>query len=370
MSVPDECDFGDPVLLSAGTLVWASLVFSVVLQVVLFVAVAAKGSDKVTDLAYGMNFALVAIFSYFLGVNLEDGPFRLRPLLLSLWMFIYGVRLAGYLYYRILKIGKDDRFDETRDNKVKFFIWFLLQAITVWVVSLPVVVVNGIDAGGRNCPVRNLDSCCQEDVPDFGWVSAVGMLILGVGFLWEVVGDQQKFVFKMNPANRGKWIQSGLWKFSRHPNYFGEIAFWWGVFICAAPALKDVEWMVIISPIYITCVIMFGSGVPTTEKAADRRYWNNPNYQKYKSNTPVCFPFFPVLDCLPYPAKFVLCCEYRCRYEEIPDDPENPPSRRSGDSSKLVKREAGESSSGGDDSSDSSSASSKHGDDASSSSSS
>ena len=109
--------------------------------------------------------------------------------------------------------------------------------------------------------------------------------------LIETIADQQKFAFRQNSANDGQFIQTGLWKRVQHPNYLGEILCWIGVFVCAIPSLENWEWLAIISPIWITFLLVFVSGIPLLQKASQKKYGSLKSYQTYQKNTPLLIPF-------------------------------------------------------------------------------
>jgi len=186
-----------------------------------------------------------------------------------------------------------------RSNPLKFGIWFFFQAVTVWVVHLPITILNSHD--------RNI----SLSVADF-----IGWGLWFIGLICETASDQQKFIYKNNPSHKDHWCDKGVWKYSRHPNYFGEICCWWGIFMSCAVIFLDLEWFSIISPLSITLLLMFGSGIPTTEKSTDLRFWENMEYQNYKKKTPILIPFFPGF-CTGIP-KMIFCCEWKI-YEYPPE---------------------------------------------------
>jgi len=120
--------------------------------------------------------------------------------------------------------------------------------------------------------------------------AAVGFLLFVAGLLIETFSDAQKFRFKRKPENRNRWIQSGLWRYSRHPNYFGEILLWWGLFLVILPGLTGWQWLTVFGPISITILLLFISGIPLLEKSGDEKYGDNPEYQAYKNSTSLLIP--------------------------------------------------------------------------------
>jgi steroid 5-alpha reductase family enzyme len=238
------------------------------LQVLFFIIAASFRTDKVTDLAYGISF-FITLWLIFL-----SAPYSLTKLLIVIAVTLWGLRLASYLFIRILKIGRDKRFDDRRDNFWEFAKFWVLQAISIWIILLPYIWL--------------INQPAMEIKPLF----YVGLIIWAVGLAIEAVADQQKFRFKNNPENKGRWTNIGLWKYSRHPNYFGEILCWLGLFIAVFPYLSGLKYLFIISPIYITSLLLFVSGIPPLEKRYDEKYGDNRKYQQYKSSTSLLIPWF------------------------------------------------------------------------------
>ena len=124
----------------------------------------------------------------------------------------------------------------------------------------------------------------------FDWLAVVGLVLWAVGFAFEVVADLQKSRFKADPANEGRFINTGLWSKSRHPNYFGEIVLWIGVALIALPTFQGWQWIAIISPLFVTLLLTRVSGVPMLEKKADGKWGGQADYEEYKRTTPVLIP--------------------------------------------------------------------------------
>lgn len=240
-----------------------------ILQVIFFVYAVWKKTDKVTDLSYGLTFVIASLYEYV--VNIENSSiFRIILLLLiTLW----GLRLSIYLFVRILKTGKDKRFDGIREDFKKFASFWILQAISIFVILLPTLYILSSD----------FDT-------SLNYISYIGLIISVLGIIIETIADYQKFVFKNKGENKGRWISTGLWKYSRHPNYFGEIMMWIGVFIYSVVYINDLAILTVISPIFITYLLVGVSGIPTLEKQYDQKYSNNNEYLKYKKNTGKLFP--------------------------------------------------------------------------------
>lgn len=154
------------------------------------------------------------------------------------------------------------------------FFWSM-QTLWAWTVLLPVTVSQA--ASPINVPMKPFNS--------------IGMAGFVLGWLWETVADYQKFVFKSDPQNRNKWIDSGLFRYSRHPNYFGEILVWSSLCgLAATPHVwRKAPW-IIVSPVFITFLLVFVSGIPILERSHDRRYGHDPAYQNYKETTNLLIP--------------------------------------------------------------------------------
>ncbi|MEX0621878.1 MAG: DUF1295 domain-containing protein [Candidatus Woykebacteria bacterium] len=248
-----------------------ALILIFFIQTFFFALATIYKTDKFTDLAYGVTFVIIAGLYFLLGP--ASGPV---PVILAFLISLWGIRLAGFLFMRILAVGRDYRFDRVRDDLLKFGGFWLLQVVTIWIILLPTLVI--------------LSSSFRFDL---NLVSIFGIFIWAVGFLTEVAADQQKAAFRGRPENSGKWIQSGIWKYSRHPNYFGEMLVWWGIFLIALPFLRNWEYLTVISPIFITSLLLFVSGIPPLEKKADERFGSIPEYQNYKSRTSLLIPLPP-----------------------------------------------------------------------------
>ncbi|CAI0380568.1 unnamed protein product [Linum tenue] len=209
------------------------------------------------------NFIILAALTLIL-----KGTWYFRQVVLSVLVIIWGIRLGLFLLMRILQWGEDRRFDEMRSNLGKLAVFWIFQAVWVWTVSLPLTVVNSSDRDPA------------LDVRDI-----IGWIMWSIGTSFEATADQQKLAFKNSPENRGKWCNVGLWSYTRHPNYFGEIFLWWGIFVAASPVLKGAEWLVILGPIFLTLLLLFLSGIPLLEDSADKKFGNVPAYRIYKRRT-------------------------------------------------------------------------------------
>ncbi|XP_027922242.1 uncharacterized protein LOC114179931 [Vigna unguiculata] len=241
-------------------------------QFLFFVITALLKFDKVTDFAGSTNFIIIAVLTLVI-----KGSWYFRQIILTSFVVIWGIRLGLFLLFRILQWGEDRRFDEMRSNLGRLAIFWIFQAVWVWTVSLPVTLVNASD--------RN---------PFLHVVDIIGWILWAVGFIVEGTADQQKLNFKRSSENRGRWCNVGVWKYSRHPNYFGEILLWWGVFLASTPVLEGAEWLVIVGPIFLTLLLLFVSGIPLLEDSADKKFGNVDGYRIYKKEQVIFSPLIPL----------------------------------------------------------------------------
>jgi steroid 5-alpha reductase family enzyme len=216
------------------------------------------------SLTYVLVITLALIFSR--GIDA-------RAILLWAMVVIWALRLGTFLVRRIHKAGKDDRFDELKPSFLRFLNVWTIQGLWVTFTMAAALVA--------------ITTTKQVELDLF---ALIGFLIWIFGFSMEAVADLQKSRFNADPANKGKFIHTGLWSRSRHPNYFGEIVIWIGVAVIALPVLQGWQWVALISPIFVTLLLTKVSGVPLLEKKADEKWGGQPDYEAYKKHTPVLIP--------------------------------------------------------------------------------
>ncbi len=244
-----------------------ALAISLGINLLMFIPAFKFKTDKLTDISYAVTFVVVSISTMMLN------KITLPAVILVIMIFIWAVRLGVYLFIRIQKTGRDKRFDDKRDYFWKFLSFWILQGISVWVILIPSVLFF------------------ENTTNNFILISVFGMIIWLLGLIIEAVADSQKFNFKSNPKNKKKWIESGLWKYSRHPNYLGEIMIWYGIYFFIISYLDTVSVILgLIGPVYISLLLFFVSGVPLLEKRADKKWRKNEKYIEYKKRTGVLFP--------------------------------------------------------------------------------
>jgi len=224
-------------------------------------------TDKITDISYAVTFAVVASAGYMRST--QTNLHRLVTFLVLFWSF----RLGIFLFIRINKSGKDVRFDGMREKFFLFLRFWVLQGVTVFVVMLAPILVYA-----------------QQDV-SISTLSIIGAVVFVLGLLIEAVADAQKFEFNGNPKNKSKWIDTGVWRASRHPNYLGEMMVWIGMYTVVVSSLDGTARIVALaSPLYIVGLLLFVSGVPLLEKSADKKWGKDKAFISYKSQVPSVIP--------------------------------------------------------------------------------
>ena len=220
------------------------------------------------DLVGGITYISVTIIAVVLST-----PLDLRSAIVAAMVLVWSLRLATFLFRRISRAGKDSRFDTIKTRPVSFLMAWTIQGL--WVLLTAAAALAVITGGNRE---------------PLGVIGYLGIAIWLAGFVIEVVADRQKSDFKADPANKGGFINVGLWAWSRHPNYFGEIVIWTGMAVIALPVLQGWQWATLISPVFVIFLLTKVSGVPLLEQKADERWGGQDDYEEYKRNTPVLVP--------------------------------------------------------------------------------
>lgn len=235
---------------------------------VVWIVSVVKRDASVVDPFWGTGFVLVAASAAWL-----NRPADVRTLLLVVLTGIWGLRLSLFLLWRNWGHGEDRRYRAMRERQGARFWWvslftvFLLQAVILWFVSLPIQVVA---AWQNAAPLR--------------WLDGLGVLLWGVGFAFETIGDWQLARFKSDPANQGRVMDRGLWRYTRHPNYFGDCCVWWGIYLVAA---AGGAWWTVFCPLVMTVLLLKVSGVSLLESTITER---RPEYAAYQARTNAFFP--------------------------------------------------------------------------------
>ena len=245
------------------------VVWAFVLNWLAFIPAYIKQTEKFFDLMGSITYITTMLLAFFLNPEARD----IRSILMMGVVMVWALRLGAFLFTRIQHEGKDGRFDEIKPSFIRFFHAWNLQGL--W-VTLTVIAAS-----------MTMTSITHKPLGVWG---ILGGLIWLFGFMIEVIADNQKTAFRKNPANKGKFINTGVWSRSRHPNYFGEITLWLGVMLIAVPVLQSWQWVALISPIFVTLLITRVSGVPMLEARADEKWGGQEDYEEYKKNTPVLIP--------------------------------------------------------------------------------
>jgi len=247
----------------------AALVVFLYMSAVFLVALSRR-NNGVVDIAWGAGFILVSAVIF-----LNSGHSRARGWLALALVMIWGGRLALHIFARNRGREEDFRYAAWRRAWGKFFVLrsffqiFMLQGLLMLLVATPLLLMVGQEQPALNLP------------------DGLGALVWLAGLLFEAIGDRQLAAFIRDPANRGKLMTIGLWSVTRHPNYFGEAALWWGMAVLALSAPNG--WLGLIGPMVITILLLFVSGVPLLEK----KYAGRPDWEEYKQRTSIFVPWFP-----------------------------------------------------------------------------
>ena len=253
----------------AGMPVFALLVgLAFLIQWLVFIPAYRQQTEKFFDLTGSLTYITISTLALLLSAG-ADG----RAILVWVLVLIWAARLGTFLFRRIKKEGKDDRFDEIKPSFIRFLNVWTIQGL--WVTFTLTAALVTITTNNR----KELDL-----------FALIGLLVWLFGFSMEVIADLQKSRFNADPKNKGQFIRTGLWSRSRHPNYFGEITLWIGVMIIALPVLQGWQWVALISPVFVTLLLTRVSGVPLLEKKADEKWGGQADYEAYKKSTPVLIP--------------------------------------------------------------------------------
>ncbi|MCX7838229.1 MAG: DUF1295 domain-containing protein [Anaerolineae bacterium] len=238
------------------------------IQWLVFIPSYLRQTEKFFDITGSITYISITTFALLFSPAMDA-----RAILLWALVVIWAARLGTFLFRRIQRAGKDDRFDDLKPSFIRFLNVWTIQGL--WVTFTAAAALVAITTTTR----KELDA-----------FALVGLVVWIIGFTIEVIADAQKNRFNADPANKGKFIQTGLWSRSRHPNYFGEIVLWIGVAIIALPVLQGWQWIALISPVFVTILLTRISGIPLLEAKADKKWGGQPEYEEYKKRTPVLIP--------------------------------------------------------------------------------
>ena len=273
-----------------------TLIVDLGLQLVFGVLSILLKSEKFYDLIGGLTHIICALIGVFYDWNVAGQISLEAKLIQALCICCWAGKLGGFLLYRVIKAGGDKRFDDAKNSPIKLMIVWILQGLWVYMNILPSLFM------------------WETSKKNMNFVSIIGWVVFLFGLVFETVADYQKTMFRNDPSNKGRFISSGLWSISRHPNYFGEIVLWYGLFISAAPYFSS-QWAYFsfLCPTATALQICFVTGIPLLEKSGIERWGNEPEYARYVHSTGVLVPWLVCCECTPLPNKELLVEE-----EEIP----------------------------------------------------
>ena len=252
-------------------LVFRAVFLAFAIQWIAFIPAYIFQTEKFYDLTGSITYLSVIWYSltysseYFANLNLAN---LLIVILITLW----ALRLGSFLFMRIHKDGEDKRFRTIKPSASQFFMTWSLQGLWVSLCSMCALTAISTDTGLIVNPIF-----------------FIGLVLFVFGFLLEIIADKQKSKFRSIPENKDKFITSGLWARSRHPNYFGEIVLWTGIAVMSFSSLEGLQYLTLISPIFTYLLLVYISGVRMLEARGDIKWADNEDYKSYKKNTPVLF---------------------------------------------------------------------------------
>lgn len=240
------------------------------IQVIAFIPAMLLQTERFFDLTGSLTFFAISAAL----VLLTPQP-DARSWILAGMVMLWAVRLGSFLALRVHKAGSDGRFDQIKGSPLRFLQVWIIQGAWVSLTAAAAWIAISADSATR-API--------------GWLTVVGIVVWVLGMVVEIVADAQKSAFRADPRNRDEFIRTGLWSRSRHPNYFGEIVIWVGVFLTAAPVLVGWQWIALLSPLFVILLLTRVSGIPLLEARAEKKWGDRADYIAYRENTPVLIP--------------------------------------------------------------------------------
>ena len=213
------------------------------------------------------SLTTITLIVYALAVSSERDA---RSFIVAAMVLIWAIRLGSFLFMRAKQTGGDSRFDSVKHRFIPFLSWWSLQGLWVLMNLAGALVI-----------------LTTQEPESFGAFAVIGICLWVIGFTIEVVADQQKKTFRRNSINNGRFITTGLWAWSRHPNYFGEILLWVGIAVIGLPVLSGWRWVALISPIFVIILLTKVSGIPILERRAHKQWSGDKSYAEYVENTPI-----------------------------------------------------------------------------------
>lgn len=255
-------------LVAGVPVVWLLAGLAFALNWLAFVPAFLRRTERFYDLVGSGTFITVVVTAFALA-----GHHDARAIVPTVLVLVWALRLGSFLVRRVHQDGGDGRFDEIKQSAPRFLIAWTLQAL--WVFLTLSATLTSITSTTR---------------PDVDVAFVIGIVLWVTGFALEVIADAQKRAFRKDPSSRGRFIHTGLWAWSRHPNYFGEILLWTGLLVASSSTFVGLQWVAVVSPLFVALLLTKVSGIPLLETRADERWRDDAAYQRYKATTPVLIP--------------------------------------------------------------------------------
>jgi len=262
-------------LLTGLALIQQAVLIAFVIQWILFIPAFIFQTEKFYDLTGSATYIFIVIYvssQSYSAINVNIGN-----ILLASFIILWATRLGSFLFTRIHKNGEDKRFKSIKPSPTRFFMTWTLQGM--WVSLCSMCALTAI--ASKNGVIQN----------GFFYI---GMLVFIFGFVIEIIADWQKATFRKNPENKDQFICHGLWYYSRHPNYFGEIILWLGISIMSFSSLSSWQLVTLISPLFTYILLVYISGVRILEISGMEKWGHSENYQEYIRTTSSLFPYFKI----------------------------------------------------------------------------
>ena len=240
------------------------------IQLVVFLISYALKTEHYYDLTGGITYISVMVYALYQN-QLQSLDYR--SIVLGSLILLWAIRLSSFLFMRVKKVGKDSRFDKIKTNFTRFMLAWTLQGFWVFMCTLPAITAIASES---------------KEV-DYFLIGGASLSVFG--FLVEVISDRQKSKFNQDPKNKGKFMSTGFWALSRHPNYVGEVLLWTGIAVISLPTFSGWQYLALISPVFTYLLLTRVSGVNLLEASADKKWSADKDYIEYKKKTSVFFPF-------------------------------------------------------------------------------
>jgi steroid 5-alpha reductase family enzyme len=249
-----------------------AVLIAFLIQWILFVPAFIFQTEKFYDLTGSVTY--ISIVSYISIQSYSATNVNIGSILLASFIILWAIRLGSFLFIRIQKNGEDKRFKSIKPSPTRFFMTWTLQGM--WVSLCSMCALTAI--ASKNGVILNV-------------FFYIGMLVFIAGFVIEIIADWQKSIFRKNPENKDQFICHGLWYYSRHPNYFGEIILWLGISIMSFSSLSSWQYITLISPLFTYVLLVYISGVRILEISGMEKWGHLESYQEYVRTTPSLFPY-------------------------------------------------------------------------------